>query len=84
VGRVARVSTTEQDLSGQLAALKEAGCKRVYSEKKSGANGDRAALQRQNPAMGPLASCRANNAIAPGHPERKNIQSLSKRTGLEA
>jgi DNA invertase Pin-like site-specific DNA recombinase len=42
----ARVSTTEQDLSGQLAALKEAGCKRVYSEKKSGANGDRAALQR--------------------------------------
>jgi DNA invertase Pin-like site-specific DNA recombinase len=42
----ARVSTTEQDLSGQLAALKEAGCKRVYSEKKSGANSDRAALKR--------------------------------------
>jgi len=42
----ARVSTTEQDLSGQLAALKDAGCKRIYSEKKSGANGDRAALQR--------------------------------------
>src|SRR5262249_12499844 len=42
----ARVSTTEQDLSGQLAALKEAGCERIYSEKKSGANGDRAALQR--------------------------------------
>ena len=40
----ARVSTTEQDLSGQLAALKDAGCKRI--EKKSGANGDRAALQR--------------------------------------
>jgi DNA invertase Pin-like site-specific DNA recombinase len=42
----ARVSTGEQDLSGQLSALKEAGCKRVYSEKKSGANGDRVALQR--------------------------------------
>ena len=42
----ARVSTNEQELGGQLAALKEAGCKRVYSEKKSGANGDRAALQR--------------------------------------
>jgi DNA invertase Pin-like site-specific DNA recombinase len=41
----ARVSTGEQDLSGQLAALKEAGCTRVYSEKKSGANSDRAALQ---------------------------------------
>jgi len=38
----------------------------------------------QNPTMGPLASCRANNAIAPGHPARKNIQSLSKRTGLGA
>src|SRR5262245_3295990 len=42
----ARVSTNEQDLRGQLEALKAAGCERVYSEKKTGANGDRAALQR--------------------------------------
>ena len=42
----ARVSTTGQKLNEQLAALDEAGCKRIYSEKKSGANGDRAALQR--------------------------------------
>jgi DNA invertase Pin-like site-specific DNA recombinase len=42
----ARVSTTEQDLSGQLEQLKAAGCEKVYSEKKTGANGDRAALQR--------------------------------------
>src|SRR5262245_64599591 len=42
----ARVSTTGQELKEQLATLKEAGCKRIYSEKKSGANGDRAALQR--------------------------------------
>jgi DNA invertase Pin-like site-specific DNA recombinase len=42
----ARVSTDAQSLEAQLAALKEAGCKRVYSEKKSGANGDRAALKR--------------------------------------
>ena len=42
----ARVSTTEQDLSAQLAALKKAGCQRIYSEKRSGANGNRAALQR--------------------------------------
>ena len=32
--------------------------------------------------MGLLASCRASNAIAPGHPARKNIQSLNKRTAL--
>src|SRR6516165_8759813 len=42
----ARVSTTEQDLSAQLEQLKAAGCEKVYSEKKTGANGDRAALQR--------------------------------------
>jgi DNA invertase Pin-like site-specific DNA recombinase len=49
----ARVSTGEQDLSGQLEALKKAGCQRVYSEKKSGANGDRAALQRMLKEVGP-------------------------------
>jgi resolvase-like protein len=42
----ARVSTGEQDLSGQLEALRAAGCQRVYSEKKSGGNDNRAALQR--------------------------------------
>src|SRR5262245_53148382 len=42
----ARVSTTEQDLSAQPAALKKAGCQRIYSEKRSGANGNRDALQR--------------------------------------
>jgi DNA invertase Pin-like site-specific DNA recombinase len=42
----ARVSTGEQDLSGQLTALKAAGCERIYSEKKSGADDNRAALQR--------------------------------------
>jgi DNA invertase Pin-like site-specific DNA recombinase len=42
----ARVSTSEQDLRGQLVALREAGCERIYSEKRSGANDDRAALKR--------------------------------------
>jgi DNA invertase Pin-like site-specific DNA recombinase len=42
----ARVSTTEQDLAVQMEALQAAGCEKTYSEKKSGANGDRIALQR--------------------------------------
>jgi len=42
----ARVSTDDQDLSRQLAFLKEAGCKRVYEEKVSGARRDRPELAR--------------------------------------
>ena len=42
----ARVSTREQDLSGQLAELRAAGCVKVYSEKASGARGDRAELRK--------------------------------------
>ena len=42
----ARVSTDDQDLHLQRAALKEAGCKRVYEEKISGARRDRPQLAR--------------------------------------
>lgn len=42
----ARVSTTDQNLELQLAALKEAGCQRIYQEKISGAKRDRPELQR--------------------------------------
>jgi DNA invertase Pin-like site-specific DNA recombinase len=42
----ARVSTREQCLNGQLAELKAAGCAKVYSEKASGARGDRAELRK--------------------------------------
>jgi DNA invertase Pin-like site-specific DNA recombinase len=42
----ARVSTREQDLTGQLAELRVAGCTKIYSEKASGARGDRAELAR--------------------------------------
>jgi DNA invertase Pin-like site-specific DNA recombinase len=42
----ARVSTREQDLSGQVAELTAAGCTKVYREKASGARGDRAELRK--------------------------------------
>jgi DNA invertase Pin-like site-specific DNA recombinase len=42
----ARVSTREQDLSGQVAELTAAGCAKVFKEKASGARGDRAELQK--------------------------------------
>jgi DNA invertase Pin-like site-specific DNA recombinase len=43
----ARVSTKEQDLSGQLAELQAAGCAKVYSEKASGArSADRTELAK--------------------------------------
>jgi DNA invertase Pin-like site-specific DNA recombinase len=40
------VSTDAQSLEGQLEALKAAGCQRVHSEKRSGADGERKALTR--------------------------------------
>jgi DNA invertase Pin-like site-specific DNA recombinase len=42
----ARVSTREQDLTGQLTELTAAGCAKVFHEKASGARGDRAELAK--------------------------------------
>ena len=42
----ARVSTREQDFGSQVADLRAAGCEKIYSEKASGARGDRAELAK--------------------------------------
>jgi DNA invertase Pin-like site-specific DNA recombinase len=42
----ARVSTDDQDLALQRKALREAGCRRAYAEKVSGARRDRPELER--------------------------------------
>ncbi len=47
----ARVSTDDQDLRLQRAALKAAGCRRLYEEKISGAKRDRPELARMLDAL---------------------------------
>jgi DNA invertase Pin-like site-specific DNA recombinase len=42
----ARVSTDDQDTAAQVAALKAAGCERIFREKASGGRWDRPELQR--------------------------------------
>src|SRR5215813_97821 len=42
----ARVSTNDQETAAQVAALKAAGCERIYREKASGGRWDRPELQR--------------------------------------
>ena len=48
----ARVSTAEQSLDGQLAALKAAGAEKVFAEKASGAETDRRALAKALNTLG--------------------------------
>jgi DNA invertase Pin-like site-specific DNA recombinase len=47
----ARVSTDGQTLDAQQAALREAGCEKVFAEKVSGAKIDRAALAKAIAAL---------------------------------
>jgi DNA invertase Pin-like site-specific DNA recombinase len=50
----ARVSTDGQSLDSQIAALKAAGCERLWSEKESGAKTERKALMRCMANLGPM------------------------------
>lgn len=47
----ARVSTDDQDLALQRAALREVGCRKIFEEKVSGANRARAELDPPSPAV---------------------------------
>jgi DNA invertase Pin-like site-specific DNA recombinase len=47
----ARVSTDGQTLDAQQAALREAGCAKVFAEKVSGVKTDRAALAKAIAAL---------------------------------
>jgi DNA invertase Pin-like site-specific DNA recombinase len=49
----ARVSTGSQLLDAQMAALKAAGCERVFAEKRSGADGERKELAKLMKAARP-------------------------------
>ena len=49
----ARVSTGAQDLTGQLAQLKAAGCEKVFREKMTGATSERLQLKRLMAALSP-------------------------------
>ena len=49
----ARVSTAAQDLAGQLAQLKAAGCEKVFRDKLTGATANRPQLKKLMAAIAP-------------------------------
>ncbi|HJU17458.1 MAG TPA: recombinase family protein [Stellaceae bacterium] len=49
----ARVSTDAQDLTGQVAQLRAAGCETIFREKITGATAERPALRKLMKALGP-------------------------------
>ncbi|AIK96608.1 hypothetical protein ID47_07570 [Candidatus Paracaedibacter acanthamoebae] len=68
----ARVSTDDQDLTFQLQVLKEAGCKRIYQEKISGAHKKRPELEKM------LEHLREDDTIIVWRLDRLALQELTK------
>jgi hypothetical protein len=67
----ARVSTRDQNLELQLDALNKAGCKRIFTDKLSGAQVDRPGLKD---ALSHLRAFQASEAITLGWHEIKNFR----------
>jgi DNA invertase Pin-like site-specific DNA recombinase len=59
----ARVSTQDQDLTAQLAALKTAGTGTIYREKISGVRADRLQLARMVAALSAVTSLSSPGSI---------------------
>src|SRR5271169_2940611 len=59
----ARVSTVAQDLTGQLAQLKAAGCEKVFREKITGTTADRPQLKQLMAVLGPRDMQRAGAGL---------------------
>jgi DNA invertase Pin-like site-specific DNA recombinase len=77
-----RVSTTGQDLAGQLSALKAAGAERIFSEKVSGAKTDRKALAKAIAALGPgdlLLVCRLDRLARSTRDLLNTLDAVAKR-----
>lgn len=73
----ARVSTVDQNLDGQIAALQSAGADKIFSEKESGAKSDRKALARA------IASLQYGDCLCVTHLDRLARSTLDLLSVLE-
>jgi DNA invertase Pin-like site-specific DNA recombinase len=74
----ARVSTTDQNLDGQIEALQAAGAEKIFSEKESGAKTDRKALAKA------IASLNADDVLVVTRLDRLARSTLDLLSTLDA